>query len=726
MIMNAEVTWDEGMRWHVTRIVVIAWCLLAAGSTIAESVPEPAAGQPTREMLVEHLAELDRQLRQRFGRPVTEPDGERFRRQLRLVEGWAWQLVPAQRAEVLDRVQALERLTRDLERAAEPDPAAAAAAPPARLPRGEGGGPINDACADAWPIDAGTFTGDTSRATPDGAASCGMTEGSPDVWFRLAVPDDLPTGPPGVHQIFANVEGFDTVLSAHSTCPGTGANELACNDNVRGLGSSLAFDLGAGEVLLRLSGFAGAGGPWKLTVGAWGAVSGTVTDTAGAPIRGLSVVASSRIGYVGGSGTTDFAGRYTVQGLPAGEYSVFAGGDGSHVGELHDGRSCPRRRCDETRGTPVRVELNRVTGGIDFELELGGVITGRVTGIDGQPLRSLWVAAHRRGDDFAGDRTDPQGRFRLAGLDSDTPGIDFALERLGSITGTVTEAATGEAIPFAGVVAEIAEVLGGVNLDPYSTSADAEGRYTLASLFSGSYRVRTRTETHRDELFADVVCEAEDCDPAAAELVRVRVAETTPDVDFALVRLGSIAGTVTEAATGGPVADFDVRVVDDRGFEVGRAVTDAAGRYAVEPLPTGEYLVRAHSSSPALLSELYDDVPCPGRRCDLADGRRVAVAPGLTTSGIDFALDRPGSIRGTVRAAATGDPLVGRVTVQDAAGRFAGRATADAEGRYTVERLAAGEHFVSVLRGGYAAQVYDRLACAPPAVATRWTARRWR
>ena len=119
----------------------------------------------------------------------------------------------------------------------------------------------SDDCFAANLITHGTSTGDTSDATNDGSASCGDSDESPDVWFQY------PAFESGVVRVDTCGTSWDTVLSVHSGCPGTAANELACNDDACGVQSIIEFPVTAGtSYLIRVAGFQGASGPFTLTV----------------------------------------------------------------------------------------------------------------------------------------------------------------------------------------------------------------------------------------------------------------------------------------------------------------------------------------------------------------------------------------------------------------------------------------------------------------------------
>lgn len=88
--------------------------------------------------------------------------------------------------------------------------------------------PANDAYFHAVVIGAGSVSGTLLQATNDGGASFG-TPGLPDVWFTYTASDTgtLYVDTCGTH----DAAGPDTVLSLHSSGPGTTANELTVNDD---------------------------------------------------------------------------------------------------------------------------------------------------------------------------------------------------------------------------------------------------------------------------------------------------------------------------------------------------------------------------------------------------------------------------------------------------------------------------------------------------------------
>ncbi len=128
--------------------------------------------------------------------------------------------------------------------------------------------PANDACSGAIVASLGTTSGTTNGATTDGSATCGASSNSPDVWYAFT-----PTCT-GDYQVDTCGSAYDTVLSVHGACPGTTANQIACNDDSgsifcpsNGLNSRVTFSgVGGTTYYIRVSGFSGARGNYVLTI----------------------------------------------------------------------------------------------------------------------------------------------------------------------------------------------------------------------------------------------------------------------------------------------------------------------------------------------------------------------------------------------------------------------------------------------------------------------------
>jgi hypothetical protein len=123
--------------------------------------------------------------------------------------------------------------------------------------------PAHDNCIEAELICPHiVFYGTTVGATTDGSATCGSSSSTPDVWYYYE-----PAGN-GFATFSLAGSTYDTVLSIHSGCPGTTANELACNDNYSGLQSAIQnlFVDSGNQYWIRISGADGATGNFQLLI----------------------------------------------------------------------------------------------------------------------------------------------------------------------------------------------------------------------------------------------------------------------------------------------------------------------------------------------------------------------------------------------------------------------------------------------------------------------------
>lgn len=149
----------------------------------------------------------------------------------------------------------------------------------------------NDDCVNAIPVSEGTYAGTTVGSTNDGSASCGNSSGSPDVWYAYTASSDLAVN-------FETCAGasYDTVISVHSGCPGTIANQIACNDDSCGLQSGLQVTVAAGQTYyVRVAGYNGATGTFDLTVVEFDPGSATGPDVVYTDCQGIA-----QFGEIGG------------------------------------------------------------------------------------------------------------------------------------------------------------------------------------------------------------------------------------------------------------------------------------------------------------------------------------------------------------------------------------------------------------------------------------------
>ncbi len=127
--------------------------------------------------------------------------------------------------------------------------------------------PGNDMRFSARSIPMGTALGNTTYATPDGTATCGSSNGTPDIWYRLYTPYA------GTLVVDTCGSSFDTVVSLQAysylyfpprmvevACDDDGA---ACGGNRSQASTGVAR---SEEVFIRVSGYNGAVGDVQLNV----------------------------------------------------------------------------------------------------------------------------------------------------------------------------------------------------------------------------------------------------------------------------------------------------------------------------------------------------------------------------------------------------------------------------------------------------------------------------
>jgi hypothetical protein len=126
--------------------------------------------------------------------------------------------------------------------------------------------PASDDCVDALSICPGTtMSGSTVSAGNDGSATCGSSDASPDAWYRYTPNSDGSA----IFSLCNDGTAYDSVLSVHTSCPGSDANELDCDDDACGVGGSseITLDVIAGATyLVRVTGWAGSVGDFELSV----------------------------------------------------------------------------------------------------------------------------------------------------------------------------------------------------------------------------------------------------------------------------------------------------------------------------------------------------------------------------------------------------------------------------------------------------------------------------
>ena len=402
-----------------------------------------------------------------------------------------------------------------------------------------------------------------------------------------------------------------------------------------------------------------------------GFVSGLVTDTEDAPLSGVLVKTFDINGTEMSSVTTGPDGRFATGALPTGRYYVRTAvpANGDYINQLYGGFSC-WPSCTPASGTAVEVVIGTERSGVDFTLQRGGKISGRVS-----------------------------------------------------------NQATGAAVNFANVRAFMKVpqdgTLTGSTFVQVSTGSGANGNYTLLTVPPGEYHVRTInvagyiTEFYNDVQCVGCVATPGEVPPGAAT-VTVTAGATIANIDFALEPAGSIQGTVTRSDTSAALNAIPVQVFAADGRFLASVNTNASGFYSTTGLPVGRYFVRTvasastNSANLPYIDELYDDIAC-SLGCDVTSGSPITIAGTANVTNVNFALNPGARISGAVIDAATGAAIppaqAPTVAIFSSTGAFIGNATVTG-GSFTTRPLPSGTYYVRAAARGYQGEMYSDVACA--------------
>lgn len=312
-------------------------------------------------------------------------------------------------------------------------------------------------------------------------------------------------------------------------------------------------------------------------------------------------------------------------------------------------------------------------------------LTGRVTRADHvTPLAGADVALYAPGFPLptlvTRTATDPTGNYTLNADCSEschlavnlapyfgeqrylpeTPGavqMNFALAHPATVSGQVT---AGTTLDFVSVQV-CRDITGkGEFTDCSYYPLDPQGLYEIDGLRPGNYRLCTFSE--RSTL--RMQCYDHQDAPAIQgmqqfEIVVLGDGEIRSAVDFDLTPGATIAGQVRDALTNQPVG-ASIEIYDENGELLG--VYPNGNDYRTGGLAPGTYYLRAATTFniqyAAESGALYGAGACH-TGCTITNGTPITLTAGEAVSGIDIAITPRAIIRGTVRDAATQQPIAG-------------------------------------------------------------------
>ncbi len=490
-----------------------------------------------------------------------------------------------------------------------------------------------------------------------------------------------------------------------------------------------------GDVITVAAGGSSTGNNMDLAPGA--SISGNVLAS-GTPAVGAQAQVYNEDGVPVAQRPSNASGNYEIDDLPDGDFFVRVRNVPGHVSELWDGIACSGF-CDILNGDAVTISGGAPVGSINFDLTVGGGISGTVNS-GGSTATGVEVVAFDNAGFVAGSAvTNSSGQYAISGLVagnyrlrtanvsglvdrvyqgdacSPTPcalnsgsqvevsgatvgGIDFSLDAGSSISGSATDT-FGNPLPDGTAV-----LLDDTGAELQDTPV-ADGLWLFDGLADGTYYLLIENNLGLiDELYDGVPCSGGACDipglgtPIVLDGGALTVhARGVSGINVELDRGSTISGQVVDAATGAPLASVEVFFRDAGGKVVGSAVTDGLGEYESRSgLPAGDYFAATASGNRRgvgnnYINALYDGGFCL-LDCDVTAGTVISVEEN-GASGIDFALEKGAGLRGRVSGPDDEDLVQTVVRVYDQDGFLAGTAATDSLGRYTIDGLPAGEYF---------------------------------
>ncbi|GAB4322369.1 MAG: hypothetical protein Kow0074_13860 [Candidatus Zixiibacteriota bacterium] len=395
-------------------------------------------------------------------------------------------------------------------------------------------------------------------------------------------------------------------------------------------------------------------------------LSGTVTDgVTSQPIAGAAVAID---GPVSDNTTTDSQGQYSFTGLPPGQYDLDVTANlyepQSFVVTIVDSDTVqnaaltPIPQTTTISGT-VRDDAQSPISGATVTLS-GPVNRQTTTDTQGQfEFADVPAGGYTLGASAPGYTSDSRGITAVAGVP--LTGEDFTLSKLVySISGTVTDSVTGDAIAFATID------LSGP--DSQSTATNRSGQYSFGDLPAGQYTITVTADTYIGK----------------SRNVTISTSSLTEDFVLAPVSVTTtLSGIVAEGPSGSqPIVGATIVL---SGTANGQTTTDAQGFYEFANIPEGDYTI---------------DVTADG----YVGEQRAVIISGADPVVENFILSLElFTLTGTVSEGSGATIPIPNATVA-VVGPVDTQTTTDAQGTYTISDLPGGEYEMTVSAPGFVTQ----------------------
>ncbi len=383
-------------------------------------------------------------------------------------------------------------------------------------------------------------------------------------------------------------------------------------------------------------------------------ISGTVAESNGSvPIEGMWVDAYNySTGTMAGSAMTGTDGSYTVTGLSSGNYRVCVP-DSAFLNYLG---KCYNNTYDSDSVVPVKITGGQATSGINFSLEKGGQLTGKVADSTGSPVKGAGVSAYHYSEGYLAGfaHTLSDGSYNIKLLHSGDYRVyadintanyleEYYKDAYEYNSASAVEVNAGQTTSETDFVLKPGEVLIKNNgtitatfsrvMDPKTVNTD-----TFFITTGDSYGLRTVTGnvTYSGMTATFTPTEVLGNNTAYKITVTTGVKDFTGrslQHDYSLISASdSISGKVFDKESGVPVKGVKVIAANySTGVYAGHAMTQADGWYAIAELSSGKYKINTEANL-NYVEQYYENTYDP------YSAAAVEVFSGQPTSGTDFYL----------------------------------------------------------------------------------------
>lgn len=336
--------------------------------------------------------------------------------------------------------------------------------------------------------------------------------------------------------------------------------------------------------------------------------------------------------------------------------------------------------------------LSDVDGKYTFSLDNPGLYKVLVDLTVGSPLADQYYGG--------GIRHSGAGLVIISNDGDTATNIDIPLPPGFSIVGQITSGGVALDNVDLDVYHEFGETIRSVN-----ASTTASGFYELGPFPDGTYIIRADPSASLDQPYLEKYYGGNTYFGSAAKIIIAGSSATGIDIDLDPAAI--IKGIVSDN-DGGPLDDIDFDVLDLSGSRLiysGRSKAD--GKYAIGPLPTGSYIVKADpSKNSGYGRQLYPN------SLTLNGAELIEVVDGQITEGINFVLPPAGTISGVVRDAITSNTLgwIDMDIFNLDGDKLVFSARGDVNGEYTFGPLPVGQYVVKCdpnMFSGYVEQYYS-------------------